>query len=89
MAVILERYYCIFGDFFCFIPRDGLIERFHCISLFSQARDVYEEAIQTVITVRDFTQVFEAYTQLEENMISAKMETTAEHGPTEDGKSED
>jgi hypothetical protein len=26
--------------------------------------DIYEEAIQTVITVRDFTQVFDAYAQL-------------------------
>lgn len=51
---------------------------------FEKARDVYEEAIQTVITVRDFTQVFEAYSQLEESMISAKLEATAESGPTED-----
>ena len=28
-----------------------------CWFLFSQARDVYEEAIQTVMTVRDFGQV--------------------------------
>ncbi len=50
-----------------------------------QARDIYEEAIQTVVTVRDFTQVFDAYAQFEETMISAKMESTAEHGPTEEG----
>ncbi len=37
-------------------------------------------------TVRDFGQVFDAYAQFEESMINAKMETTAEMGPTEDGK---
>ena len=50
-----------------------------------QARDIYEEAILTVVTVRDFTQVFDAYAQFEEGMISAKMETTAKLGPTEEG----
>jgi hypothetical protein len=52
--------------------------------LYLQARDIYEEAVQTVITVRDFTQVFDAYSQFEESMISAKMETTAELGPSEE-----
>ena len=50
-----------------------------------QARDIYEEAIQTVTTVRDFGQVFDAYAQFEESMIGAKMETTAEMGPNEEG----
>lgn len=53
----------------------------------SQARDIFEEAIQTVTTVRDFGQVFDAYAQFEESMINAKMETTAEMGPSEDGGS--
>ncbi|XP_058970864.2 pre-mRNA-splicing factor SYF1-like isoform X1 [Pocillopora verrucosa] len=51
---------------------------------FEKARDVYEEAIQTVMTVRDFGQVFDAYAQFEESMISAKMETTSEMGPSEE-----
>ena len=50
-----------------------------------QARDVYEEAILTVVTVRDFTQVFDSYAQFEESMIAAKMETTSEIGQDEDG----
>ncbi|XP_052223848.1 pre-mRNA-splicing factor SYF1-like [Dreissena polymorpha] len=54
---------------FCFVP---------------QARDIYEESVQTVITVRDFTQVFDAYAQFEKNLISAKMESMEESGPTED-----
>lgn len=55
------------------------------VSLLSQARDVYEEAILTVVTVRDFTQVFDSYAQFEESMIAAKMETTADMGQDEDG----
>ena len=35
--------------------------------------------------MRDFGQVFDAYAQFEESMINAKMETTAEMGPTEEG----
>jgi hypothetical protein len=39
-----------------------------------QARDVYEEGIQTVTTVRDFSIVFDAYAQFEETMIASMME---------------
>lgn len=42
-----------------------------------QARDIYEEAIQTVTTVRDFTQVFDAYAQFEELSLSKRMEEVA------------
>lgn len=41
---------------------------------FEKAKDIYEEAIQTVTTVRDFTQVFDAYAQFEESVISGRME---------------
>ncbi|XP_062622386.1 pre-mRNA-splicing factor SYF1-like [Saccostrea cucullata] len=51
---------------------------------FERARDIYEEAILTVITVRDFTQVFDAYAQFEKNMISSKMESMEETGATEE-----
>ena len=54
--------------------------------VFKKACDVYEEAIETVITVRDFTQVFDAYAQFCETLISTKMESTAEAGPTDDGE---
>uniref|UniRef100_A0A8C4M374 Pre-mRNA-splicing factor SYF1 n=1 Tax=Equus asinus asinus TaxID=83772 RepID=A0A8C4M374_EQUAS len=47
---------------------------------FEKARDVYEEAIRTVMTVRDFTQVFDSYAQFEESMIAAKMETASDSG---------
>lgn len=54
--------------------------------LHPQARDVYEEAIRTVMTVRDFTQVFDSYAQFEESMIAAKMETASELGREEEGE---
>lgn len=51
-----------------------------------KARDAYEEAIQTVITVRDFSQVFDAYAQFEETMISSKMESMPTDGaPSAEG----
>ena len=53
---------------------------------FEKARDIYEEAIETVVTVRDFTQVFDAYAQFEESMVSAKMEASAESGPNDEGR---
>ncbi|GIZ03671.1 pre-mRNA-splicing factor SYF1 [Caerostris extrusa] len=42
--------------------------------LFDRARDIYEEAITTVMTVRDFTQVFDAYSQCEEKKIQVLIE---------------
>ena len=42
---------------------------------FEKAKDIYEEAVQTVTTVRDFTQVFDAYAQFEESVISGRMES--------------
>ena len=40
----------------------------------SRARDVYEEAITTVGTVRDFTQVFDAYGKLLETIVVMRMQ---------------
>ncbi|GAB1597760.1 pre-mRNA-splicing factor SYF1-like [Argonauta hians] len=51
---------------------------------FERARDIYEEAIQTVVTVRDFTQVFDAYAQFEKNMVSAKMESMSGSGTSQE-----
>lgn len=53
--------------------------------LFDRARDIYEEAIETVTTVRDFTQVFDAYAQFEELSLSKRMEEVAKiPNPSED-----
>ncbi|VTJ81555.1 Hypothetical predicted protein [Marmota monax] len=59
-------------------------QRFPLTAPIPQARDVYEEAIRTVMTVRDFTQVFDSYAQFEESMIAAKMETASELGREEE-----
>jgi len=39
-----------------------------------QARDIYEEGIRSVTTVRDFSQIFDAYAQFEEVSLSKLME---------------
>ena len=44
---------------------------------FERARDAFEEGITTVMTVRDFTQIFDAYAEFEESIISEKMEAAA------------
>ncbi|KAI8388606.1 uncharacterized protein BYT42DRAFT_240737 [Radiomyces spectabilis] len=43
-----------------------------------KARDIFEEGITTVLTVRDFTAIFDAYAEFEEEMITTKMELAAE-----------
>ncbi|KAF2395661.1 pre-mRNA-splicing factor syf1 [Trichodelitschia bisporula] len=44
---------------------------------FEKARDVYEEGITTVMTVRDFTVIFDAYAEAEEALIEIKMQQGA------------
>ncbi|KAM0668026.1 hypothetical protein ACQRIT_000524 [Beauveria bassiana] len=41
---------------------------------FERARDVFEEGITTVMTVRDFTLIFDSYVEFEESVIGALME---------------
>uniref|UniRef100_A0A2C9U5L4 Suppressor of forked domain-containing protein n=1 Tax=Manihot esculenta TaxID=3983 RepID=A0A2C9U5L4_MANES len=42
--------------------------------LFEKARDIFEEGMATVVTVRDFSVIFDAYSQFEESMVAHKME---------------
>ena len=42
--------------------------------LFEKARDVYEEGLASVLTVRDFSLVYDALVQFEESLITASME---------------
>ncbi|KAL9078525.1 MAG: hypothetical protein Q9157_002548 [Trypethelium eluteriae] len=44
---------------------------------YEKARDIFEEGIRTVMTVRDFTMVFDAYAEAEEALIGLKMEEAA------------
>lgn len=41
---------------------------------FSHARTIFEEGISTVLTLRDFTQIFDAYAEFSESYISSLME---------------
>lgn len=44
---------------------------------FERARDIFEEGITSVMTVRDFTLVFDSYVEFEESIISALMNSVA------------
>ncbi|XP_044477558.1 pre-mRNA-splicing factor SYF1-like [Mangifera indica] len=64
-------------------------------NLFEKARDIFEEGMSTVVTVRDFSVIFDAYSQFEESMVAHKMETMEpsdeeeEDGGEENGFEED
>lgn len=45
---------------------------------FERARDIFEEAITTATTVRDFTLVFDSYVEFEESIIGSLTESEAE-----------
>ncbi|KND00377.1 mRNA splicing protein SYF1 [Spizellomyces punctatus DAOM BR117] len=45
-----------------------------------KARDVYEEAIRQVKTVRDFSMVFDAYAAMEETVLTRQMQELAQNG---------
>lgn len=53
---------------------------------FERARDIYEEGLSKVMTVRDFTQIFDAYSQFEESLISNLMEVANKDGLDEEGR---
>ena len=53
---------------------------------FSLARATFEEALSTVVTLRDFTQVFDSYAEFEESYISGLMESIAEEDDEDDEK---
>lgn len=43
------------------------------LALFERARDVYQEGVESVMTVRDFTLIFEALTSFEQALAEAQM----------------
>ncbi|KAI2619229.1 TPR-like protein [Hypoxylon sp. NC1633] len=51
---------------------------------FERARDIFEEGVTTVMTVRDFTLIFDTYAEFEESIIGALMELASQR--TEEGK---
>jgi pre-mRNA-splicing factor SYF1 len=50
-----------------------------------QARQVYEEAVATVPTVRDFALVFDAYAKMEESVIAVALERQSRKKPKQTG----
>ena len=44
---------------------------------FERARDIFEEGITTVMTVRDFTLIFDSYVEFEESIIGTLMDAAA------------
>jgi len=78
----LQRFSDEVGRLWC-----SLADHYIRLAMFEKSRDVYEEAIETVMTVRDFSLVFNAYAQFEESMLRAKMEMLGEVG--EDDEDED
>ena len=78
----LRRFTDEVGKLWCY-----LADYYIRLGSFEKARDVYEEGIQTVITVRDFSTIFDAYAQFEETLLTAKMEAQGEdNGSTENGE---
>ncbi|XP_074309695.1 uncharacterized protein LOC141644132 [Silene latifolia] len=54
-----------------------------------KARDVFEEGMMTVVTVRDFSVIFDAYSQFEESMLALKMENMDLEESEEEKEGED
>lgn len=54
---------------------------------FDRAKHTFERGLATVLTIRDFTQIFDAYSEFSESLISALMESLAD--PDEDEDEED
>ncbi|CAH0521027.1 unnamed protein product [Peronospora belbahrii] len=57
------------------------------LGMFESARDVYEEGVRTVLTVRDFSMIFDAYVKFVEAMLTAEMDLAA--GGDEDDDDDD
>lgn len=54
-----------------------------------KARDVYEEGLNTVTTVRDFSLIFDTLTHFEESLIAYKMRQSEEEEPPDENQLDD
>ncbi|KAJ1979520.1 pre-mRNA-splicing factor syf1 [Dimargaris xerosporica] len=57
---------------------NALAQYWILLGQFETARDVFEEGIREVMTVRDFTQVFYAYAEFQESLITSKMQAASD-----------
>lgn len=55
----------------------GLARYYINLGAYERARDVFEEGITTVMTVRDFSVIFDTYAEAEEAVIGLKMDAAA------------
>ena len=55
----------------------GLARYYINLGLYERARDIFEEGVTTVMTIRDFSVVFDTYAEAEEALISVKLEDSA------------
>ncbi|KAK9936247.1 hypothetical protein M0R45_013097 [Rubus argutus] len=53
------------------------------------ARDVFEEAMQRVVTVRDFSVIFDSYAQFLESMLAHKMKVMEDDGDDDEEEEEE
>lgn len=51
---------------------------------FDRAKDTFEQGLKTVLTIRDFKQIFDAYAEFGESLVSALMESLDEEEDEED-----
>jgi pre-mRNA-splicing factor SYF1 len=51
---------------------------------FDRAKKTFENGISSVLTIRDFTQIFDAYAEFSESLISALMDKVADEDEDED-----
>ncbi|KAI1796012.1 protein prenylyltransferase [Ganoderma leucocontextum] len=54
---------------------------------FDRAKHTFERGLASVLTIRDFTQIFDAYSEFSESLVSALMESL--ENPDEDDEDED
>ncbi|KAG2020496.1 pre-mRNA-splicing factor CLF1 [Coprinopsis cinerea AmutBmut pab1-1] len=55
---------------------------------FDRARETFEKGIASVVTQRDFNQIFEAYSNFEDELISAMMESLEDEDEDDDEREE-
>ncbi|KAG5614559.1 hypothetical protein H5410_014383 [Solanum commersonii] len=53
--------------------------------LVEKARDIFKEGMTTVVTVRDFSVIFDVYSQFEESMLALKMEEMSDSEVEDEG----
>ena len=54
-----------------------------------QAQDAFEAGINSVVTIRDFTQIFDAYAAFSEEVISSLMQVLGDEEEEDDDREED